>query len=367
MATVTGSTADATSSTPDATSTTPTGERFDPPLMGGHMIEAEHFARYAWAAQFARGRHVLDAACGTAYGTAMLATAGASSVVGVDLDESVIAEVRESASPGVSFEVADLRKLSFGDDEFDLITCFEAIEHVTEPELVLNELARILRPDGLLLVSTPNRDVYTPGNPFHLRELTPNELEAELGKRFRSVALRRQHSWVASGIFDDEAFKVADHDSIDGAELHKACDNQPGEETYTIGLASDGDLPVGMGLVSLTSDIDIRDWSARLDAADLALLTAPTAAGASEAEIELLRGEIDELRRQLAKGEAELARFTELEARLAAAREALGDYESLSTRYNDLVARYNIVVTSSSWRLTSILRRLSALLRGRGS
>jgi SAM-dependent methyltransferase len=346
-----------TGSTADATPPAPTGERFDPPFMGGRIIEAEHFARYAWAAQFAAGRRVLDAACGMAYGTAMLAAAGASEAVGVDQDEDVIATVRAAAPPRTRFEVADLRKLPQADDEFDLVVCFEAIEHVPEPDLVLDELARVLKPEGLLIVSTPNRDVYTPGNPFHLRELTPNELEAELSKRFRSVALRRQHSWVASGIFDDEAFAVTDHEPIDEVEIRKSCADQPGEETYTIGLASDGELPVGRRLVSLTADIDIRDWSSRLDAADLAMLTAPTGAGKSEAEVELLRGEVDELRRQLANGEAELARFTELEAKLAAATGALADYEALSARYND-------IVSSSSWRVASVLRRLSAMLRG---
>jgi SAM-dependent methyltransferase len=349
---VTGSTADASPSTP---TDEPTGERFDPPFMQGHIIEAEHFARYAWASQFASGRRVLDAACGMAYGTAMLAAAGATEVVGVDLDESVIAKVRAAAPPATSFEVADLRKLPFGDDEFDFVVCFEAIEHVPEPEVVLDQLSRVLRPEGLLLVSTPNRDVYTPGNPFHLRELTPNELEEELSKRFRSVALRRQHSWVASGIFDDEAFGVGGHEKIDGVEVRKACDDEPGDETYTLGLASDGELPVGAGLVSLTSDIDIRSWSSRIDAAELAMLTAPGGERANEAEVELLRGELEELRRQLASGEAELARFTEIEERLASAAASLELYE-------DLRARYDKVVNSSTWRLTRPLRRLRARL-----
>jgi SAM-dependent methyltransferase len=351
-----------TGSTADATSSEPTGERFDPFFMHGHLIEAEHLSRYAWAAQFADGRRVLDAACGMGYGTAMLAAGGATEVVGVDLDEGVIAKVRAAAKPGTSFEVADLRKLPFGEDEFDLIVSFETIEHVPEPAEVFDELARVLKPGGLLLVSTPNRDVYTPGNPFHLRELTPSEFTDELSKRFGSVALRRQHTWIASGIFDDEAFKVADHQPIDGVELRKASEDEPGQETYTIGLASDGELPVGTGLVSLTADADLRDWSARLDAADLALATAPLSSGETEAE--LLRAELAELRRQLAAGETELARFTELEAKLDAAATALADYDELKSKYEAVLVHHKNLVSSSSWRLTRPLRMLSALARG---
>ncbi|HEX5712640.1 MAG TPA: class I SAM-dependent methyltransferase, partial [Solirubrobacterales bacterium] len=305
-----------TGSTADATSSEPTGERFDPLFMHGHLIEAEHLARYAWASQFAAGRKVLDGACGMAYGSAILAGAGASEVVGVDLDAEVVAKVSAAAKPNTRFEVADMRKLPFGDDEFDLVVSFETIEHVEDPETVLDELARVLKPGGLLVVSTPNRDVYTPGNPFHLRELSSNEFTDELSKRFASVAMRRQHTWVASGVFDDEAFRVGDNERLEGVELRKAVSDQPGEETYTIGIASDGELPVGTGLVSITADIDLRDWSARLDAADLALATAPLGGG-SEAEVELLRTELAQLREQLAAAEGEHARFTEMEEKLA--------------------------------------------------
>ncbi len=326
--------------------------------MHGHTIEAEHLARYAWAAQFATGRRILDAACGTAYGTAMLAAAGASEVVGVDIDERIIETARSTAAPSTSFEVTDLRKLPYGDAEFDLVVCFEAIEHVADPGLVLDQLARVLRSDGLLLVSTPNRNVYTPGNPFHLRELTPNELEEELSKRFRSVALRRQHTWVSSGIFDDEAFEVGDNEVIDGVEVRKACANEAGKETYTLGLASDGELPVGRGLLGLTSDVDIRDWSAKLATAGLAVPTASNGDGTRGAEIELLRNELDELRRQLVRGEADLAQVPEMEEQLASAREALAKYE-------DLVVQHEAVIGSRTWRLARPLRRLAARLRGR--
>jgi SAM-dependent methyltransferase len=346
-----------TDSATDASHPGPTGERFDPPLMHGHIIEAEHFARYTWASQFADGRRVLDAACGTGYGTAILAAAGGSEVVGVDLDEQVIDAARATAPPATRFEGADLRDLPFGEDEFDLVVCFEAIEHVPDPETVLDQLYRVLRPDGLLLVSTPNRDVYTPGNPFHLRELTPHELEAELTERFRSVALRRQHSWVASGIFDNEGFGVGGSDPVEDVEVRKACGDEAGQETYTIGLASDGELPVGHGLVSLTSDIDIRDWSSRIETAELALLTVPGGKGANDAEVAGLRSEIDELRRQLVEGEAALTRMAEVEEKLASTRSALEQFEWLRAQHAAMAASF-------SWRLTRPLRRLNAILRG---
>jgi SAM-dependent methyltransferase len=348
-----------TGSTADASQPGPTGERYEPVFMHGHIVEAEHLARYAWAAQFANGRRALDAACGTAYGTAILAAAGASEVVGVDLDAEVVEAARANAPPATRFEVGDLRDLPFADDEFDLAVSFESIEHVPDPEAVLDEMHRVLRPDGLLIVSTPNRDVYLPGNPFHLRELTPNELEAELAKRFRSVALRRQHSWVASGIFDDEGFAVRGNEPVEDTELRKASEDEAGRETYTIGLASDGELPVGHGLVSLTDDVDIRDWSSRIEAAELAMLTVPGGERAGDAEAALLRAEIEELRRQLVEGEAALGRMAEVEEKLAATSGALAQFEALR-------AQHAAVVSSSSWRLTRPLRRLAALLRGSG-
>jgi SAM-dependent methyltransferase len=360
-----------TDSTADVPGTAPTGERFDPALMGDHLIEAEHFARYSWAAQFAPGRRVLDAACGMAYGTAILAAAGAVQVIGVDLDPAVIAKAEAGAPPGASFRVGDLRKLPFEDGEFDLVVCFEAIEHVAEPELALDEMSRVLGEGGVLVVSTPNRDVYAPGNPFHLRELTPNELEDELQARFRSVSLRRQHTWIASAVLDDEAFETGENAVIDGIEVRKVAGGELGTETYTVGLASDADLPLGNGVVDLTSDIDIRDWSFRLDAADLALAAKPEPGGStSDAEVSLLRRELTELRRQLIRGESEMSRFADLEARLTEARGALGAHEALQLQFDELAGRHEglqrahqQVVHSSSWRLTAPLRRLTARLR----
>jgi 2-polyprenyl-3-methyl-5-hydroxy-6-metoxy-1,4-benzoquinol methylase len=82
--------------------------------------------------------------------------------------------------------------LPFDDDSFDVVVCFEAIEHTGDTERTLDQLARVLRPNGLLFVSSPNPAVYPPGNPFHLNEETPAELLRKAAGRFAQVRLFRQ-------------------------------------------------------------------------------------------------------------------------------------------------------------------------------
>jgi O-antigen biosynthesis protein len=167
-------------------------------MMGGHLLEAEHVVRYSLAAQLASGRDVLDAGCGVGWGTEMLLNGGASSAHGVDIDEEAVANATARA-PGASFRVGDLRSLPFPDDSFDLVVCFEAIEHVDGYERVLDELVRVLRADGgLLLVSSPNPRVYPAGNPYHFRELTPEELRDAVAQRLPQVEPWHQFAQVAS-------------------------------------------------------------------------------------------------------------------------------------------------------------------------
>ena len=95
-----------------------TGERLLPEQQRGELVHAQHLARYRFAAQFARGRRVLDAACGEGYGTAILAAAGARAAVGVDIDQPTVDHAR--AKYGLDFERADVAELPFEDGSFDL-------------------------------------------------------------------------------------------------------------------------------------------------------------------------------------------------------------------------------------------------------
>lgn len=155
----------------------------------------EHRCRYLFAAPHAQGARVLEIACGTGFGAEMLVEAGASCVVGVDLDpETVGTAHRLYNGPKRSFSVADGTRLPFSDGTFNLITSFETLEHVPEAEAFLAELHRVLTPDGLLVLSTPNRS-YTEmngqkcDNPFHVREYTGAELQELLLRSFSKVEL----------------------------------------------------------------------------------------------------------------------------------------------------------------------------------
>lgn len=318
--------------------------------MHGRIIEAEHLARYMWASQFVDGKRVLDAACGVGYGSRMLMDAGAATVFGVDIAEDVIASLRSLEETRLKFEVADLRSLPFEDNSFEVVTCFEAIEHVPDPEVVLDELHRVLRPNGVLAISTPNRDVYSPGNPFHLRELKPSELAEELSRRFHSVVLRRQHSWVASGIFDDETFSIGDNAAVSRADVFKAAGREPGAETYTLALASDDEIPADRPVVDLTGDIDLREWGERLNLADHVIEALPRDRDlVQEAETERLREELVVSRQQLARCEQELGRYIDFQSRLEETEHILSDYVSSTA-----------VVNSMSWKITGPLRKLKA-------
>ena len=162
-------------------------ERFVPDQMRGQLVAAEHTARYRWATSFCDGRRVLDAGCGAGYGAELLNQAGAASVVGVDISEAALSLARSAVTDGVTCELGDVTALSQPDDSFDLVVCFEVIEHVEDPSRVLDELRRVLRPDGLLLLSSPNRARYVPGNPHHRHEYIRPELQEALERRFESA------------------------------------------------------------------------------------------------------------------------------------------------------------------------------------
>jgi SAM-dependent methyltransferase len=157
-------------------------------------IVALHLKRYQFAAPWCRDAEVLDAGCGVGYGSAFLGEV-ARRVVGVDRDASAIAYARERyARPNVEFLVGDVLRLAFTDASFDAVCSFETIEHVDDVDALLGETARVLRPGGVFVASTPRADRTTasPENPFHRMELARADFEALLRRFFGDVELYGQ-------------------------------------------------------------------------------------------------------------------------------------------------------------------------------
>lgn len=196
-----------------------TGERFTPECV--REIWYEHFHRYVFARQLVSGLDVLDAACGEGYGSALLADS-AKAVTGVDVSHAAIAHAQQRyIADNLEFQAADCLDLPFRDDQFDCIVSFETLEHLDDQEGLMKEFRRVLKPQGFLLISSPDKKIYTDRqknqNEFHVRELYRDELERLLGAYFPASRLWGQKLLFQSAIWSlDEAAGVSFHQEKDG-------------------------------------------------------------------------------------------------------------------------------------------------------
>jgi ubiquinone/menaquinone biosynthesis C-methylase UbiE len=159
-----------------------TGERFLTECQGEMVYE--HWHRYLLAREYAPGKRVLDIPSGEGYGSHLLADV-AESVVGIDIAPDAVAHASEKyRRDNLSYLAASGTKVPLPDASFDLIVSFEMIEHIHEQDAFLDEVNRLLKPDGVFLISSPNRVEYTEKtgykNEFHVRELDKDELREKL-------------------------------------------------------------------------------------------------------------------------------------------------------------------------------------------
>ncbi len=173
-----------------------TGERIIPGKVEPDLYN-EHLVRYLFSLQFAGSRKVLDLGCGTGYGARLMAET-ASEVIAADVSPEAIHYARENFSAAhLHYMLTDATHLSFASNSFDVVLCFEVIEHLTRQESLLKEIQRVLKSDGILIVSTPNRLFYTEErklvNPYHTREFSFGEFRDLLGKYFAKVEVVYQN------------------------------------------------------------------------------------------------------------------------------------------------------------------------------
>ncbi len=162
-----------------------------PEIDRSNIVDQIHIERYQFARDKISGGIVLDIASGIGYGANLLAAdSKISKVYGVDVSQEAIREAKGLYhSSKLQFRVIDGIKLPFEDKFFDAIVSFETIEHTWCPTEFLLELNRVLKDDGMLIISTPNKRFHShgkrrPWNPFHKVEFYPNEFKSVLSKYF---------------------------------------------------------------------------------------------------------------------------------------------------------------------------------------
>jgi O-antigen biosynthesis protein len=245
-----------------------TGERFVPG-QGGSQIAYEHLHRYVFAEGLAQGRVVLDVACGSGYGAALLARR-ADRVLAFDIERRAVSFLADKDVVNLDLVTARAEQVPLRSASVDLVTAFEVIEHVQAPEQLVREVARVVRPDGIVLISTPNKAVYTDArayrNPYHVKEFYGEELRDLLQRHFTQVRLVPQQlragSMIGAGVEDAGSGIVLKTEPLpDGRReitepmyFLAACSLQPG----------DLEIPSASIYIDLTDGL-FREWEQESD------------------------------------------------------------------------------------------------------
>jgi 2-polyprenyl-3-methyl-5-hydroxy-6-metoxy-1,4-benzoquinol methylase/glycosyltransferase involved in cell wall biosynthesis len=330
----------------------------------------EHFPRYQLAGSLAHRKTILDLGCGTGYGTALLARKGAASVLGLDIDQSTIewAE-RAHRENNLSFCVRSDLGAGFASESFDLITCFEMIEHVTEPvqRATIASVARLLKKNGVLLISTPNPVVTKlyGENPFHLREMTGDEFLALLSDHFKHIRLNYQFIHAGTLITPEVQTASANarmesmlgtHQRSPAAAFIAVCSNEPLPDIPVTNFVDNADL--------VRSKMRTEDYINRLQIEHFKVFEA---AAAARAQVEQQSREVQNLGRTLTARDSQLKILDEDIQRLNL---AIGNLSTDNRRLNADIQRlnadiqrlnaYNQQSNADNRRLNADIQRLNA-------
>ncbi|WP_447736737.1 glycosyltransferase [Rhodanobacter soli] len=354
-----------------------TGERYVPTEAG--EIRHEHLHRYAWCLPLIEGRAVLDIACGEGYGSAIMARR-AGSVVGVDISPEAIDHASKAYGglANLAFCVGNAAEIPLPDDSVDVVVSFETIEHHDRHEEMLSEIRRVLRPDGILIISSPNRTVYSElaghHNEFHVKELNFDEFDQVLKQQFHNVSYFGQRLAVGSSIFSlfsESASPTVDAFTDTGTEVVARAASLA-DPVYFIALAGAEGARLSERLHSsvlfsesedlYTHHRQVAAWAKKLDA-DLFDVRGRYANLVAEHEKVAIWGqgldkEVANLREELTDRNTQVAAFAEERGRLKSQAEVLSGELGVQRQL------YEQMLRSHSWRLTRPLRFAARLLRG---
>ena len=237
-------------------------ERFD--TLDRFHAWYEHWHRYHWIAPFLVDKQVADMACGEGYGSTLLSQV-AKQVIGIDLNPEVIQAATEKyqACSNLTFKADSVLKTHINDSQLDAVVSFETLEHLVEHDDLMTEFKRVLKADGVLVISTPDKAIYSGDehhNEFHVKELYADEFKALIGRYFENAMFFGQSLQTVSSITTTENSGTKTSQSISlkkGQEFQAS--TQPSLPTYLIAVASDQTEPLQPFKVlgqSVLNDID---------------------------------------------------------------------------------------------------------------
>jgi SAM-dependent methyltransferase len=258
------------------------------------LRELSQTAPYLWAAGTAADADVLDAGCGTGAGATSLVEGGARSVVAVDIDPRAVTQASATVPASARILLADIADLPFASSAFDLVVCFDVIEHAPEPLRALGELRRVLRPDGRLLISLPPAEWLMPDSPPGMGPITGTEFPQLLARHFVRVDLRSWTACLAASL----------------APASPGTSSVTGLAVARLAVASVGKASRASGeLVVAGPAVDLIRRRGELTAAANRLEETMAALHEQRADAAADRGHLAEVERQLAEAEAVIRTF----------------------------------------------------------
>jgi ubiquinone/menaquinone biosynthesis C-methylase UbiE len=217
-----------------------TGERLETFVFNEATVE--HLHRYAIAAEYVKGKVVLDIACGEGYGSSLLSKS-ASAVMGIDIDVKTVNDAsKKYLANNLKFTHGRVEEIPAADNAFDVVVSFETLEHSSEHEKIFSELKRVLKPGGVLIISTPEKKYYTdiPGfqNSFHLKEVYEHEFVKLLRNHFSHHYCFYQSSGLSSVVISEGKNRMTIYEG--NYETVKASGRM--DPLYLIAIASENEI-----------------------------------------------------------------------------------------------------------------------------
>ena len=237
-----------------------TGERYVPELISA-KISYEHWHRYIFASRFCSQKNVLDLASGEGYGTSFLSKK-ATHIHGLDVSPETIHHAKSKYSgSNIDFVEAKATELPFENTSFDVVVSFETLEHLSseDQQLFISEINRVLKDDGLLIISTPNKKVYSDdanySNPYHLSEFYKNDFEIYLKAYFQHVSIFSQQIISGSIITmpDGNVFSI-DHLHKEERGYVPGLTGDKKDMEYLIAVCSKESFPIVSGSILIDDD-----------------------------------------------------------------------------------------------------------------